>query len=96
MVQTIIVSMKVWVIETSACLTGSGVLAAAAAIGADPRPDSLEKTPLETPSRMVCMIAAPRNPPTAADGVNADLKMRAKIFGRSETLRRIIIKAPVK
>ena len=47
--QIIMVSMKVPVIEIKPCSTGSSVFAAAAAIGADPSPDSLEKTPRATP-----------------------------------------------
>ena len=47
--QMIRVSMKVPVIEIKPCSTGSFVLAAAAAIGAEPRPDSFEKTPRATP-----------------------------------------------
>ncbi|HEX2984824.1 MAG TPA: hypothetical protein VHO28_14875, partial [Ignavibacteriales bacterium] len=39
-----IVSMNVWLIETSACDTGFLVCAAAAAIGELPNPDSLEKS----------------------------------------------------
>ena len=39
------VSMKVPVMETKACRAGTSVLAAAAAMGAEPSPDSLEKIP---------------------------------------------------
>ena len=60
------VSMKVWVIETRACRTGSRVCAAAAAMPAEPRPDSFEKIPRATPKRIACLTAAPVNPPTAA------------------------------
>lgn len=49
MVQMIMVSMKVPVMETSPCSTHESVLAAAAAMGAEPNPDSLEKTPRATP-----------------------------------------------
>ena len=49
MLQTTRVSRKVPVMETSACRQGWSVLAAAAAMGADPMPDSLEKTPRATP-----------------------------------------------
>ncbi len=48
-VQTTIVSMKVWVMDTSAWRTGSRVCAAAAAMPAEPSPDSLEKMPRATP-----------------------------------------------
>src|SRR5690625_4152740 len=60
------VSNSTCVIETSACLPGISVLAAAAAIGADPRPASLENNPLAIPKR----IAAPTAPPNAASPVN--------------------------
>ena len=70
----IIVSMKVPVIEIKPCSTGSSVLAAAAAIGAEPRPDSLENTPRAIPSRIAAMTVAPAKPPTAALPVNADWK----------------------
>ncbi len=43
------VSMKVWVIDTSACRAGWVVFAAAAAMPPVPRPDSLEKMPRATP-----------------------------------------------
>ena len=65
-VQTIIVSIKVCVIETRACETGSFVFAAAAAIGELPRPDSLENIPRETPFCMVLLSKAPNVPPMAA------------------------------
>ena len=43
--QTTMVSMNVWVIETRAWRTGCFVCAAAAAIPAEPKPDSFEKIP---------------------------------------------------
>ena len=49
MVQTTMVSMNVWVMETNAWVTGCFVMAAAAAIGELPSPDSLEKIPRATP-----------------------------------------------
>ena len=57
--------------EISPCSAGHFVFAAAATIGADPRPDSLENTPLATPLRMAIMTVAPKNPPAAAVGVKA-------------------------
>ena len=78
----IIVSMKVPVIEIKPCSTGSSVLAAAAAIGADPRPDSFEKTPRAIPSRIATMTVAPAKPPTAAFPVKADWKTISRT-GRS-------------
>lgn len=47
--QTTIASMKVCVMETRAWRAGSRVRAAAAAIAAEPRPDSFEKMPRATP-----------------------------------------------
>ena len=43
------VSKNVPVMEINPCRTGSRVCAAAAAIGALPKPDSLEKMPRATP-----------------------------------------------
>ncbi|SLJ82386.1 Uncharacterised protein [Mycobacteroides abscessus subsp. abscessus] len=54
------VSMKVWVIDTSACRTGWVVCAAAAAMPPVPRPDSLEKMPRATPYRIAAATPAPR------------------------------------
>ena len=70
-VQMMIVSMKVPVMEMRPCSAGHLVLAAAATIGALPRPDSLEKTPRATPFRMATKTVAPRKPPAAAVGVKA-------------------------
>ena len=67
----IIVSMNVPVMEIRPCSAGHFVFAAAATIGAEPRPDSLENTPLATPLRMAIMTVAPKNPPAAAVGVKA-------------------------
>ena len=55
--------------------TGSFVLAAAAAMGADPRPDSLEKSS----SRHTILdshpnAGRPTKPPTAAAGLKAEVK----------------------
>ena len=71
MVQMMMVSMKVPVMETRPCSAGHLVLAAAATIGALPRPDSLENTPRATPFRMANRTLAPRKPPTAAVGWKA-------------------------
>ena len=69
-VQITIVSINVPVILTSPCLTGSLVCAAAAAIGALPRPASLEKMPLATPFCIATSIL-PTAPPVIALGENA-------------------------
>ena len=49
MAHTTTVSQKVPVIDTRACRTGFLVWAVAAAMGAVPRPDSLEKSPRAMP-----------------------------------------------
>ena len=66
MVQIINVSIKVPSIAIVPCLTGLLVAAAAWAIGAEPKPDSLEKMPLETPMRKANITVAPAKPPVAA------------------------------
>jgi hypothetical protein len=78
---TTIVSMNVWVIETSACRTGSRVWAAAAAMPAEPSPDSFEKMPRATPYRIAAATPAPRNPPAAAVPLNALPKIRRSASG---------------
>ena len=58
--------------ETNAWRTGLRVCAAAATIGAEPIPDSLENKPLAIPKRAAVITVAPTNPPPAAVGVKAD------------------------
>ena len=94
MVQTMMVSMKVPVMLTSACWQGSLVLAAAAAMGALPRPDSLEKTPRETPFWMASITVAPTKPPVAAVPVKASLKTRANAPGTSPAKRTRMARQP--
>lgn len=62
-------------LDTRAWRTGFLVCAAAAAIGAEPRPDSLEKSPLAIPYCIAIMIPLPTSPPAAAPGVKASLQM---------------------
>ena len=62
-----IVSINVPVMLTRPCLTGSCVCAAAAAIGALPRPASLEKIPLATPFCIATSILPVIPPATACD-----------------------------
>ena len=64
------VSQNVPVDETSAWRTGFRVWAAAATIGAEPRPDSFENRPRATPKR-AAPAPAPTKPPAAAGGENA-------------------------
>src|SRR5690625_2828734 len=68
---TMIVSMKVCVIDTRPWRTGCEVCAAAAAIGAEPSPDSFENIPRAKPYWMTMTKTAPVNPPAAAEPVNA-------------------------
>ena len=82
-VQIIKLSINVPVMEINPCSAAHSVFAAAAAIGALPSPDSFEKTPRAIPFRMAIATVAPVNPPTAAVGVNALLKISSKA-GRSE------------
>ncbi len=69
-VQMMIVSKNVPVMQTSPCRTGSLVFAAAAAIGAEPRPASFEKMPRAMPF-CIAMKTDPTTPPVTADGLNA-------------------------
>ena len=78
MVQTRMVSINVPNIATMPCRTGLFVLAAAWAIAAEPKPDSLENTPRATPNRMAAATAAPAKPPVAATGVKAYEKIKAR------------------
>ena len=69
--QTTTVSQKVPVAETRACHTGLRVWAAEATSGADPMPDSLEKSPRATPKRRAIITPCPTRPPATAPGVKA-------------------------
>ena len=66
--------------------TGLFVVAAAWAMAAEPSPDSFENTPRATPKRIAAATAAPANPPVAAAGVNAWVKMRLMAAGTSAML----------
>ena len=70
MLQMIIVSINVPVMDMRPCLTGSLVFAAAAAIGAEPRPASLENIPLDIPF-CIATNTEPTIPPVNAFGSNA-------------------------
>ena len=80
-VHIIILSIKVPVIDIKPCSAGHCVFAAAAAIGALPRPDSFEKTPRAIPFLIAIATVAPRKPPAAACPVNALLNIKAKVCG---------------
>ena len=79
-VQTMMVSRKVPVMETRPWRTGSLVCAAAAAMGAEPRPASLEKMPRAMPFCMA-MSMAPSAPPAAARNPKAPANISAKAAG---------------
>ena len=84
-VQTTRVSRKVPVMETRPWRTGSLVLAAAAAMGAEPRPASLEKMPRAIPCCMATSIL-PAMPPATACGLKAPTTMSANACGMAVTL----------
>ena len=85
-VTTMMVSMNVWVIDTRPWRVGWVVLAAAAAMAAEPIPDSLEKMPRATPIWMAYMIAAPAKPPTADVPEKACVKICPKAPGIASAL----------
>ena len=91
-VQITIVSIKVPVMLTSPCLTGSFVCAAAAAIGALPRPASFEKIPRATPFCIATNIL-PTTPPVIAFGEKAATTIVLNAIGTSLILQiiRIIV-----
>ena len=93
-VQMMRVSIKVPVMEIKPCSTGSFVLAAAAAMGAEPRPDSFEKTPRATPFWIAIRMLAPAKPPTAAAGLKAEVKMSASVAGIFSILKKITVRVP--
>ena len=89
-VHTTSVSMKVPVIETSPCLTGSRVEATAAAIGAEPSPASLENMPRAMP---ICIATSmlPAAPPATALGLNAPTNICLNASGTAVMLANITI-----
>ena len=80
-VQMMIVSMKVPVMEIRPCSAGRFVFDAADAMGAEPSPDSFEKTPRAMPFCIAIMMVEPAKPPTAASPVKALCRMRATACG---------------
>ena len=64
-----------------ACTRGLSAVEAAWAMGAVPRPASLEKTPRATPMRMASMTEDPTKPPVAAVGVKASVTTQTKTDG---------------
>ncbi len=73
--------------------------AAAAAIGAEPMPASLENTPRATPQRMADSIEAtmePPTPPATASKENAMRKISATPAGTAEMFVRMAMTAAMK
>ena len=66
----------------------------AAAMAAEPMPDSLEKMPRATPNWMASMMPEPTKPPVAAVPVNASVKIRARASGMPPTLASRMYSAP--
>lgn len=79
-VQITSVSIKVPIIEIRPCCAGASATAAAAAIGALPRPASLEKIPLATPI-CIAIIIEPIAPPPTARRPNALCTIVARALG---------------
>ena len=84
-VQMMIVSMKVPVMQTRPWRAGSFVLAAAAAMGAEPRPASFEKMPRAMPF-CIAMKIVPTMPPVKADGLKAERTISSSAAVSFETL----------
>ncbi len=82
-VQTNMVSMNGSSPATTPSVTGSGVFTAAWAIGAVPRPDSLENRARFMPHRKALPIMPPVKAPAASVFENAETKIRRTRSGRS-------------
>ena len=80
-VQMTIVSMNGSSSATTPSDTGSSVLAAAWAMGAEPWPASLEKRPRLTPHIIVTSTAPTPVPATPAEGLKASRTMSASVAG---------------
>jgi hypothetical protein len=81
MVQMRMVSMNGSSSATTPSDTGSSVLAAEWAMGAEPWPASLEKRPRRTPHISVSRNAPVPVPATPAAGLNASVKIRPNVGG---------------
>ena len=77
------VDQKVPVMAMSACLAGFFVMAAAATMGAEPRPDSFENRPRAQPNCSAVMRPEPTAPPNAAFAVNAHSKIMPMAWPRN-------------
>ena len=94
MVTITIVSMNGSTRPTTPSETGSSVLAAAWAIGAEPCPASLENNPRLTPQFRVTSNTPIPVPATPADGLNASLTMSPNVGITSPRFIRMTSRAP--
>ncbi len=94
-VQITMVSINTSKIPKKPCLTGLVSLVAAWAIGAEPRPASLEKQPRAMPFVMEVEIVMPNAPPKAASALKAPLKIMPKTWPIWPMLARITIKVEI-
>ncbi len=96
MVQITRVSMNGSTSATTPSETGSSVLAAAWAMGAEPCPASLEKRPRFTPQSMVVMKTPAPVPATPAVGWKASVKISWRLGITSPAFRSRITVAPIR
>ena len=94
MVTMTMVSMNGSTSPTTPSDTGSWVLAAAWAIGADPCPASFENSPRLTPQVRVTRRTPMPVPATPAVGLNASRKMRANVGTTARAFIRMMSSAP--
>ncbi len=92
MLHTMMVSMKTSSMPMEACTSGDSAVEAAWAMGAEPRPASLEKTPRAMPMRMAIITEAPAKPPCAAVGVNASETTHQNTAGTRSMCMQIMIR----
>ena len=92
--QMTMVSMRGSRRATTPSETGSGVLAAAWAMGAEPCPASLEKSPRRTPHMRVTTKTPAPTPATPAWGSKASTTMREKAAGSSPRFMAMMMRAP--
>ena len=79
---------------TSACCAGLRVAAAAATMGAEPRPDSFENRPRAQPNCRAIMMPEPTAPPNAAFEVKAHSRMRPNASPMSAQLNARMMRHP--
>lgn len=89
------VDQKVPVEAMSAWRAGLRVLAAAATMGAVPRPDSLENSPRAHPYCKAIMMPLPTAPPNAALLVNAHSSMSESVWPRYGAFETRMMRQPI-